>query len=165
MGSSGSGKPSWDKSSTPLANINQACPPKSLERARLQINDPGIAFVTIQKIALGGAVADLPLNLPFPCNWIMVASIDPVHVSDSLYLHFKPLYKAYGGGNGVTVVGNENWLPMQSQTATQNKTGIGYRFTNPLPINCYLDIGQEAGGGNYFITFAVGNDVNFWTRD
>lgn len=92
-----------------------------------------------------------------------MASIDLAHISDSLFFHFKPLNKGYAG-NGITPNGTESWLPLMSQTAGQTKVGIGYRFGHPLPINCFLDIGQEAGGTDYNITFAVGNDVVYWNR-
>jgi hypothetical protein len=148
----------------PIANVNDACPPKSLERARLIINDPGIAFVTVQKITPGVALGDVALNFPYPCNSIMVSGCDPSHLTDSLYLHFKPLGKTYTT-NTITPIGNENWFPLNSESSVAtSKVGIGYRFAQAMPINSFLDIGQESGGNPYFITLVVGNNIDFWTR-
>jgi hypothetical protein len=148
----------------PIANVNDVSPPKSLERARLMINDPDVAFVTVIKSSSVGAIGDVLLNFPKPCNSIMVVACTPAHISDSLYLHFLPLGKTYIG-LGITPIGNEPWLTFNSQsTSSIGKIGIGYRFTQPMPINSFLDIGDEAGAGTVFITFAVGNDFKFWNR-
>jgi hypothetical protein len=141
---------------------NKYCPPAQLPRARLQINDPGISFVHVTKVG-GFAKPDVPLNFPFPCNWIMVSACDNSHLADTLFLHFKPLNKQYNG-TAIIPVGNEEWLPLVLIVGgASRKIGSGYRFNFPMPMNCFLDIGQEAGGGtDYQLTFAVGNDVAYW---
>lgn len=137
------------------------CPPSTLPRSRVQINDPDLAYVHLHKVALGGAKGDVAVALPRPYNSIIIVSIDPVHQSDTLFLHFRPLYKTYVA-NAIIAVGNEEWLPMFSQVAAQSKLGCGYNFAKPMPLTIYFDVGQEAGGVDYEITFAVGNDLDYW---
>jgi hypothetical protein len=124
------------------------------------MSKPNIYYVTVTKVALGGAKGDVPFRITIPARWIMVASCDAGHVGDSLFLHFDQLGLTYTG-NAITPVGNERWLPLFAVSSNRSKIGMGYLFDRPLPVNqdIYLDIGQEAGGGNYFITFAYSDEV------
>lgn len=135
------------------------CPPPLRSRPYV---GPSISFVTVQKIALGGAKGDVPLIPPGAFRWLMVTNCDPAHYGDSLWLHFQPLSKVYTA-NAIIPIGNEPWLPLYAVASGHSKIGMGYLFHESLPTTqLYLDIGQEAGGTDYAITFAFSNNVDDW---
>lgn len=127
------------------------------------MSGPTIYYVTIKKIALGGAKGDVPFRVAVPARWLMVATCDAGHLNDGLYLHFSPTGKSYTS-NGIVLVGNEPWLPLCDVQQAHSKIGMGYKFSSPLPVNTdiFLDIGQDAGGGDYFITLAYSDNVEDW---
>lgn len=118
-----------------------------------------ISYQTILKIALGGAKGDIPVVFDFPVRKIWVASKDGAHLSDSLYFHLSRLGKTYPGGNSIVPVGNENWFDITLYAVSgQVFLGKVIEFAKPISRG-FLDIGQEAGGTDYFITIAGSNDV------
>jgi len=124
------------------------------------IDSVNISFQTVLKIAAGGAKPDVPVVFDFPVTKIWVASKDGAHISDSLYFHLGKLGKTYPGGNAIVPVGNENWfdLTLYSVGGGQQFLGKTIEFRKPI-TRAFLDIGQEAGGTDYFITIAGSNDV------
>lgn len=137
-----------------VATLPQPCEPKN----RILGGGPDIAFITVTKIALGGAKGDVAVLLPWPCKYIEVVACDPVHLADSLLLHFQPLNKTYIG-NAIVQVGNEPWLPLGPIGSNISKVGAFRRFARPMPQTIYFDIGQETGGTDYFFTIMVANDI------
>jgi hypothetical protein len=148
--------------------INPPCPPNTTLQSRQLSFGPEISFITLYKIALGGAVADLltqinPLPLGPDNSWIiMYLSCDNVHLNDTLAFHFKPLNKSYPGGNAVTVTGQEQWFSFNNWDVAGGdpgglkQPGDYFKFYGPMPPQLYWDIGQEAGGTNYYQTLAIG---------
>ena len=141
-----------------LANIKTAL--DEAQNKRLQRDNcgytgnlPQVYFVTVRKIALGGAKPDIYVKFPQPINQLWVASKDNGHLPDSLYFHFITLGKRYTG-NAIDPDGSENWfdLTYTADGGTRFK-GKFLWFDTPF-IDGYLDIGQEAGGGDYNLTLA-----------
>lgn len=140
----------------PIATLAPFCD----DRKRTLGGTGNFMFQTIKKIALGGAVADFPMLIPMPdARFIMVSNCDQGHYSDSLWMHFVPGGKSYGGNNAISAAtgfnGSEPFFPFCQQPSALTKVGIYYEFDDPLPPTIFFDIGQEAGGSDYFITFLL----------
>lgn len=137
-------------------SASNVCPPPM--RSRPYQPGPTIYYMTIKKIALGGAKGDILVQLPSPCNTFFVASIDNAHQTDSLFWHQFPLGKQYSG-NGIVEVGNEQWISLKSLNPGQPNSFGMLRFSQ-LVTQFYLDIGHEAAGTDYFLTLACMNDTD-----
>jgi hypothetical protein len=138
------------------------CPPNTSLKARPYIS-PLVSFVSFQN-TIGAAQADVSVLLPIPAKQIMVCSRSNAHVSDTLFMHFVPLNKNYAGAAGITMIGNETWLPMCAIDGAHSSIGMGYKFSKPLPVGgtLYFDIGNESGGGQDIITLALSEDLEWW---
>ena len=132
-----------------------ACTPNL--RARMQTSGPQIYWAHVHKTALGGAKADILVPLGFPCNAFALVNALNALGQNSIFFHLRPLNKTYTG-NGTNAIGTEEWIPLTNfpSGSTQPLWGI-LRFREKI-TQFYLDIGQEAGGGDFDITIACFND-------
>jgi hypothetical protein len=132
---------------TPTGILNPAIPDDCAEDPRQLGTGPQIYFAPWQGQAIGGALADLYIQLPFGCKVFFLGSIKTPQ--NSLYFHLIPLNKNYGGSNGVTVTGFEQWFPLTSfivASGAQFYWSI-LRFKRPIQA-FYLDTGNENGAAN-----------------
>jgi hypothetical protein len=143
-----------------------ACPEDTSLKAR-QYQSPFLSYVTIpQSVPAGPAQADVLVPLPIPAKEIICVACLSAQDTDSLFMHFTPLFKAYGVATAILPTGNEQWLPFNN-TGTwggnTRRTGSGYRFSKGMPINSvYFDIGHESGGSSA-LTFVLGEDaIAYW---
>ena len=112
-------------------------------------NGPQIYFAPVAGQAIGGALADIYVQLPFQCKVFFIASIKTPQ--NSVFFHLTPLGKNYAGGNIITPNGTEDWISMTSQIVA---TGAPYyltvlKFKNPIQA-FYVDSGNENGQPNAF---------------
>jgi len=135
-------------------------PPCDDERNVLALG-PDLQFITLTTPAGANAFADLPLQIPKACKFIMLVSCTNGHMNDSLFMHFTPLNKQYTASS-IAPTGQENWLPWcngSGGTTAMTKIGLYYKFTKALPQTIFFDVGLEGGAGPSSMTFVVGNDI------
>lgn len=119
---------------------SSSCPPPI--RSRQYVGGPTPNYVTVQSRGVGGASADLLVQLPFPCSVFFIASM--LAPTDSVYFHLTALGKVYTA-NAITELGTENWIPMTSLIASGSIYRAVIHLREPVK-QFYLDLGQEAGG-------------------
>jgi hypothetical protein len=139
------------------------CPPDTSQQSRQYIS-PQISYFTIPPGPNAVALADVPVLLPIPAQFIMLVGCLSAQNGDSLYMHFATLNKNYGILDVITPTGFENWIPICNPLASANMKRIGWwmKFSQPLPVGgtLYFDIGNESGTPTP-LTFALSNSVDF----
>ena len=146
--------------------MSQPCPPNVTRHSRPLSQGPLVKFIhlSVGTVALTDVQVNTPPVPPLSNedSWTLcVVSCDPVHLDDSLYLHFNPLFHAIQpGGIQILPTGGEEWFPFVNGTTGYNKLGQFWRFQGPVPPILWFDIGHETGGGAYLITLAIGFEIN-----
>jgi hypothetical protein len=113
----------------------------------------GYAFFAVHKTALGGVVANFPVDVPISdAHFIMVNNCLPFDFSSGLFFTFTPISIVPLGSNSFNIQGNEQVFllgPISSVTPLVTNVGMNWYFDQPLPPRIYLQIAQSAGGGDY----------------
>jgi len=143
-----------------------ACPPDMSLSSRKYIS-PLFQFITIPAIGPPYvAIADYSIILPTPVKCIMVVSRLLSANNNSLYLHFVPLNKNYGGAIAILPTGNDQWIPLTGITSIGPVGSIGscLIFEQELPAGqpLFFDIGVEAGGTSSPITLLLTNSLKYF---
>lgn len=136
------------------ADADKECKPPV--RSRQFLSGPDIAFIPVQ----GGvnAVADIPVNLPFPCNAFFVSAVKTGTEASSIMFHLTKIFKNYAAA-AITATGTEPWISMTTLPAAGPIYRTVIRFKEPI-LQFFLDIGAE-GGANTQITIAAVRDDSF----
>lgn len=108
---------------------------------------PQIYFAPFQGLAIGGAAADIYIQLPFPCRVFFLCSL--LTPQNSVFFHLEPLAKNYGGSNAIVPNGTEKWFPMTVQPISTVSPYFWtiLRFKRPIQ-SFYIDSGNENGSQN-----------------
>jgi hypothetical protein len=139
-----------------------AIPPNCGEDPRILGSGPQMYFATVAGQAVGGALGDIYVQLPFPCRVFFLNSV--LTPQNSVFFHLEPLGKtaSYGGSNAIIAKGNEQWFPMTNQaiaTAAPFFWSI-LKFKRPIQA-FYLDLGNENGAANLVTICCVKDEEEF----
>ncbi len=135
----------------PSAEAIQACI-KNISRP--YVSGPRIAFLNFNFFPLiGGALADIPVHAPWPCNVFFLTSVKAGNEADTVTFHFVP------DGHQRTILnmaGTEAVIPLTSNLTTGPVYRTFIRLAKPVQ-DFFLDIGTEVGQGPTF-TLACAED-------
>ena len=126
--------------------------------------DNEVYFLTVNANALPGVQcqADFSVKLPVAYKHFLLVSITNIAYNNSLFLHLRPLGKAYPTGvAAITPDGTENWLSMKMKSGADVQALL-LKFSKGVN-EIFLDWGFEAGGGtSYKFTILCSNgDFDF----
>jgi hypothetical protein len=139
-----------------IATLPEPCDPQR----NILAAGPDVSFVTVT-VPIGNAQADVPVVVPRASKFMFIASLSPIAMNDSLFLHFLPLRNVYTSGS-INPQGTENWIPLcpgNAATTAMGKLGLWVRMNVPFPQTIYFDLGTEHGASVYSITFGFTNNI------
>lgn len=134
--------------------------PNCGEDPRILGSGPQMYFAKWQGQAVGGALADLYIQLPFPCRVFFLCSI--LTPQNSVFFHLEPLNKNYNASNAIVPTGTEAWFPMTDQAVSTVSPYFWTRLNFKRPIQAfYLDTGNENGAANFGVICCVKDEDEF----
>jgi hypothetical protein len=137
-----------------------AIAPNCSDDPRILGGGPQIYFAPVQSQGIGGATADIYVQLPFPCKVFFLCSIQTPQ--DSIFFHFEQLAKNYNGSNAIVPTGKEPWIPLNNQIISSVAPYYWSILKFKRPIQAfYVDMGQEAGAQNFATICCVKDEEAF----
>jgi hypothetical protein len=145
---------------TPVGVVNPAIPPACDEDPRQLGTGPQLYNAQVQSLAIGGAAADIYVQLPYGCKVFFLGSV--LTPQNSIFFHLTPLGKQYGGSNAIVPKGNEPWWPMTNQPVSTSSPYYWSVLKFKRPIQAfYLDMGNENGSQNFANIVCVKDEEEF----
>jgi len=140
--------------------------------SNLQIEPPGIYFVTLPFSAAGGYptpgtgfIDNFPVNLPARYTRVCKLSTDdatgwPIN---NIFLHWQPFNDAIGSGNNATgrliqLGGQPNVFPLE--LGAQSEQWRKYHFPCGIPATCFLSADWQGAGTHNDVIAFYNNDFD-----